>query len=158
MISPRSLCSGLAMGAAAFAFAAGCMGNDDGNTPASPAPPVASSAKPGTTARPECAGLVTSGQALAATVTQFVNGQATGAQVRAAAQELSSSIDAARTVVGAETSARLDDVKAALQRLQAALTAQPPDLPAVRVAANDALVAMRDAATLCQSSTPAPSR
>lgn len=157
MTSCRLRRGGLALGAVAVVLAAGCAGNggNNGGTPAPAAPPTTSAA-PATTVRPECANLVSSAQALVTTAGQFLSGQATGDQVRAAAQELSSSIDAARTVVGSQTSARLDDAKAALGRLQSALTAQPPNLAAVRTEANAALAATRDAVTLCQSGTSAP--
>ncbi|AIJ23358.1 hypothetical protein [Amycolatopsis methanolica] len=148
--------AGLALGAAALLLASAC----GGNSGSSGSPPATTSAAAGTTAsatptsRPECAALVSTGQALVDTVTQFVNGQATGQQVRVAVQELSASVEVVRTVVGADTAARLDEAKAALGRLQSALTAQPPDLPQVRAAANDTLAVLRDAATLCQASTP----
>ncbi|MGI6876708.1 hypothetical protein [Amycolatopsis sp. 3B14] len=147
--------AGLALGAAALLFASAC-GGDSGSSGSQPATTTAAgttaSATP--TSRPECAALVSTGQALVDTVTQFANGQATGEQVHVAAQELVASVEVVRTVVGADTAARLDEAKAALGRLQSALTAQPPDLPQVRAAANDALAALREAVTLCQASTP----
>ncbi|KAA9163689.1 hypothetical protein FPZ12_008830 [Amycolatopsis acidicola] len=140
------------------AFAAGCSDGGGGGGGTTTTPPPASSA-PATTssARAECSALVTASQTLLATVTSFVTGQATGDQVRAAVTDLSTSVDQARATVGPETRARLDDAKAALGRLQTAVTAQPPDLQGARTAANDTVSALRDAATLCQSSSPSSS-
>ncbi|HVV14541.1 hypothetical protein [Amycolatopsis sp.] len=154
MSSVRMRCAGVTLATAA-AFAAGCSQGDGGNgsttSPSTAAPPSSAAASP--SAGAECGALVTSGQNLVTTVGRFVSGQATGDQVRAAATDLSTSIDTARSVIGPQTSARLDDAKAALQRLQTALTAQPADLAGARTAANDTLSALRDAARLCQSGT-----
>lgn len=133
---------------------AGCTQSGGGATSPTPAP--ASSSAATTTGRSECTDLVASGQTLATTVTQFAGGQATGDQVRAAAAHLSDSIGAARSVIGTETSARLDDAQRALSALGAALTAQPPNVAGMRTAANDALTALRAAATICQTDTGAP--
>lgn len=148
MSTPRFLSGATALAAAA-ALAAGCTSGD--NAPGTPAP-----ASPPTTSkqvRPECADLVTAGQGLVTVVTQFVGGQATGDQVRAAAGDLSTSIDSARQVAGAQASTQLDAAKTSLQQLQTALAAQPPDVAAMRNAANQALVALRGAVTVCQSPT-----
>lgn len=156
MVDTRVRSAGLAAGAAAVLFAVACGGDSGSGGPAATSAPAATttSAPASATTRPECAALVNTGQALVTTATQFVSGQATGNQVRVAAEELGASIDTVRTVVGADTAARLDDAKAALGRVQSALTAQPPDLAQVRTAANDTLAALRDAVTLCQASTP----
>lgn len=145
---------------AAAAIVAGCQGSGGSGSTVSATPPPATNAPATTTTTTTggsvCSDLVVSGQALVTVVTQFVSGQATGDQVRASASQLSASIDAARTTIGGQTSARLDDAKAALQRLQAAATAQPVDVAGMRAAAGDTLAALRDAAAVCQSGTPAP--
>ncbi|WP_312871474.1 hypothetical protein [Amycolatopsis acididurans] len=142
---------------AAAAVVAGCQGSGGSGSTVSATPPPATNAPATTTTGGSvCSDLVVSGQALVTVVTQFVSGQATGDQVRASASQLSASIDAARTTIGGQTSARLDDAKAALQRLQAAATAQPVDVAGMRAAAGDTLAALRDAAAVCQSGTPAP--
>jgi hypothetical protein len=142
----------LAAVATVAAVTSGCQSGGGGS------PSVSATTAPTTTvtAGSVCSALVLSGQALVTTVTQFAGGQATGDQVRAAASLLSASIDAARATIGTQANARLDDAKAALQRLEQAVTAQPPDVAGARQAASDALAALRDAATLCQSGSPAP--
>jgi len=143
--------------AVATTVATGCQGTGKGSPSGSATPPPGTNAPATTvTATSACSDLVVSGQALITTVTQFASGQATGDQVRTSASQLSASIDAARTTIGSQANAPLDDAKAALQRLQAAVTAQPPDVASARSAASDALAASRDAAAGCQSGTPAP--
>jgi len=143
--------------AVAATVATGCQGTGEGRPSGSATPPPGTNAPATTvTATSACSDLVVSGQALVTTVTQFVSGQATGDQVRTSASQLSASIDAARTTIGSQANTRLDDAKAALQRLQAAVTAQPPDVASARSAASDTLAAVRDAAAGCQSGTPAP--
>ncbi|MEU6644722.1 hypothetical protein ABZ863_19495 [Saccharomonospora sp. NPDC046836] len=154
---------GAAMLIAATATLAACAGGGGGPTTTAPAPPPAQTAPltttPGapTTGASACTGLADAGQGLVNTVTDFFTGQATGNQVRAAATSLSNSIDAARSSIGTQTSAQLDNAKASLQQLQSALSAQPPDTAAIRTAANNTRTALRDAATICQSGTPTPS-
>ncbi|WP_236790912.1 hypothetical protein [Amycolatopsis sp. GM8] len=157
MTTPRIL-SGTAALAVAAIVAAGC--SSGGNTPSTPGPPPPASpspTSPATTSKqvsPECASLVSDGQALVTVVTQFIGGQATGDQVRTAASDLSDSIDSAREAAGAQAGVQLDAAEAALQQLQTALTARPPDVASMRAAANAALTALRGAVTVCQSTTP----
>lgn len=148
MTAPRLLAGAAALGAAAI-LAASC--TSGGNAPSTPAPasPPATSKQ----VKPECADLITAGQGLVNVVTQFVSGQATGDQVRAAAADLSTSIDTARQAAGAQSSAQLDAAKASLQQLSTALAAQPPDISAMRAAANQALTALRGAVAVCQTPT-----
>jgi hypothetical protein len=148
--------SGLALVSAGMLVLAGCTQGGDGAATGSPTPAPAPSSAATTTGRSQCTDLVVSGQTLVTTVSQFVGGQATGDQVRAAAAQLSDAMGAARSVIGPETSARLDDAQRALAAVGAALTAQPPDLAGTRTAANDALTALRAAATICQTDTGAP--
>ncbi|MEU0466850.1 MULTISPECIES: hypothetical protein [unclassified Amycolatopsis] len=153
MVDARVRSAGVALGAAAVLCAVAC-GGEGGSATSTTTATTGGSPATSATSRPECAALVSTGQALVETVTQFVNGQATGEQVRVAAEQLAASVEIVRAVVGADTAARLDEAKAALERLRSALTAQPPDLPQVRAAANDALAALREAVTLCQASPP----
>ncbi|GAB2984324.1 RDD family protein [Amycolatopsis acidiphila] len=131
----------------------GCQsgGSEPPAAPPATAATMAPPASPLASVRPECASLVDSGQALAATVSELVQGTASREQVRIAAAQLSSAIDSAQHTVGAEISARLNDVKAALQRVVDAAGAQPPDGAAMRAGVNDLLVALRDVATSCQA-------
>lgn len=126
-----------------------------GSETVAPSPPPAATTGPlvstSSPARPECADLVASGQALATTVSQLIQGTASREQVRTAAAQMSSAIDSAQRTVGAEIGARLDDAKAALQRVVDAAGAQPPDVAAMRAGANDLVAALRDAAASCQA-------
>lgn len=137
---------------------AGCQSGQ--GTPASSPPPTppatvtvasppAGSGTP--TTRPECANLVASGQALAASVAQLIDGSGSRDQVRTAAAQMSSAIDSAQHTVGADVSARLTDAKAALQRVVDAAGAQPPDTAGMRTAANDLVTSLHAAAASCQS-------
>jgi hypothetical protein len=138
----------------------GCSQGSGGSTVAPSTPPTSASSAPSssndTTTRPQCGSLVAGGQALVDTVGRFFGGTATGEQVRAAATALVTAVDATRVTVGSATRARLDDAKAALNRMQTALQAQPPDLAATRAAANDTLTALRDAARICATDTATP--
>ncbi|TNC29130.1 hypothetical protein [Amycolatopsis alkalitolerans] len=135
------------LAAVVAAVVAGCQSGGGATTPS----PTTAPASPSALTRPECADLVASGQALAATVGQLVQGTASREQVRAAAGQLSSAIDSARQTVGAEANAHLDDAKAALGRIVDAAGAQPPDLAGMRAAANDLVAALRAAAASCRT-------
>jgi hypothetical protein len=94
--------------------------------------------------------VLSAGQTLAVTATQFISGRATRDQLTAAAAAIGGAIGA---VAGAEAGARLDDAKAAGQRLLDVATTQPPDFGAMRTAANDVVTVLRAAATACQKVT-----
>ncbi|MTD55193.1 hypothetical protein [Amycolatopsis pithecellobii] len=136
---------------------AACQSGNGGTATPSPAP-AATSAPPApatSPTRPVCADLVASGQALATTVGQLIQGTASRDQVRTAAAQMSSAIDSAQQAVGAQAGPRLNDAKAALQRVVDAAGAQPPDVAGMRAGANDLLAALRDAAASCQvAATP----
>jgi hypothetical protein len=97
----------------------------------------------------ECAALATSTENLANQARQFLDGNATGDQVRTAMEDLTDALAEAKTAVGSDTRARLDDAEAALQRAKDALNAQPVNLAELRAATNDAVDALRDAISLC---------
>ncbi|MBK1786981.1 hypothetical protein [Prauserella cavernicola] len=144
--------SGAALAVAALGACGG--GGSYGNQPASsPAPTTTPSV---TQSEGRCAGLVDSGQALVSTATRFVSGNASADDVRSAANDVSTQVDKLRATAGPEAQANLDQAKTATQRMGDALTAQPPDMAAVRAASTDALRALRDAADVCTSGTMAP--
>ncbi|HJQ47489.1 MAG TPA: hypothetical protein VJ870_14415 [Amycolatopsis sp.] len=82
---------------------------------------------------------------------QLLQGNASVDQVRAAAGQLSSAINSAQQSVGTDMTARLNDAKAALQRVLDAAGAQPPDTAAMRAGVNDLLTGLRAAADSCQA-------
>jgi hypothetical protein len=144
----------IALALAGSLAVAGCQsgtGAGGGNTPPPTATTTTESAAGST--RPECANVLSAGQTLAVTATQFISGRATRDQLTAAAAAIGGAIDAARAVAGAEAGARLDDAKAAGQRLLDVATTQPPDFGAMRTAANDVVTVLRAAATACQKVT-----
>lgn len=145
------------IGTVAVLASCGSGGGDPPTTiPSNPVPATSTSA-PGPTgpADPECGSLVASGQALVASATRFANGTATADQVRAAASGLSGQINSARAALGPDTSPDLDDASESVRQLMTALSAQPPDLAAVRDFGNDTLMSLRDAAADCQSTPSA---
>jgi hypothetical protein len=143
---------------AAMLALTGCADSGDN---AGQQPPTGSAAAttsaPGTSPRvPECTAVATSAGNLATQVGQFLAGDATANEVRAALQDVTDSLAEAKAVVGADTRARLDDAEAALQRAQTALNAQPVDLAELRAAAKDAVDALLDVVSICAPSSATP--
>jgi predicted lipoprotein len=134
---------------AAVLVLAGCApATDDGP---SQAPTTTTTTTTGSV-RPACADLADKGQALLTEVGRYGTGKATGDQVRAAAAELSDSFDSAKTELGPEAQANLDEAGRALQEVLDALTAQPVDSAKLRAAAGEVVTALGDAAAVCTSS------
>lgn len=143
--------SGLALVFVAVATLTGCQTAGSGNEPASTVQDTTSSrtsvsVPSGTT----CAAVATEGQALGATVVQFVDGSATVDQVRSAAAGLSDALAEAGSSAKADAAAAFDDVQDALDRLLTALQTQPVDRAGVRTASTDVLSALGDAVAFCE--------
>jgi hypothetical protein len=96
-----------------------------------------------------CDDVTAKAQVLLTVVGQLATGKATTDQVRAAADELADSFTAAKSVVGPETQADLDDAGAALTKLLDALSAQPIDTATAQTAANEVFTALGNAAAVC---------
>jgi hypothetical protein len=137
--------------AAVFVLAGCAPATDDGPSQAPTTTTTTTTTTTGSV-RPACADLADKGQALLTEVGRYGTGKATGDQVRAAAAELSDSFDSAKTELGPEAQANLDEAGRALQEVLDALTAQPVDSAKLRAAAGEVVTALGDAAAVCTSS------
>ncbi|MFF5986890.1 hypothetical protein [Prauserella flavalba] len=135
----------------------GACGGDGGSDTGPPATTQTPATTQPTRPADACEGVVSAGQDVVSTAGRFLSGSATANDVRASVSALSGEIDSVRNTVGPEARAHLDEAKSALDRLGTALTAQPPDVSGVRSAANDALTALKQAATVCRSGSATPS-
>lgn len=103
--------------------------------------------------RPECEAVADKGRALLAEVGKLATQDATVGDVQAAASALSDAFDDAKAALGPEAQGRLDQAEQALKQVQDALSAQPVDTAALRLAASSLVAAAGDAATLCSPSS-----
>lgn len=143
---------GLALAVGAVLVLGGCGsggGGSNNNTP-TPAPsPTATK-----NANSACAKVVTKGRALGTTVAKFVAGNATAAEVKTSADQLSTAVDQAKAEVKPAVSKDLDQAQSAVQRLQKALTTRPVSTSEVASAATQVVTSVGSAATVCQTSSP----
>lgn len=103
--------------------------------------------------QPECRDMVDDAQALLTEVGKLATREATVEDVRTAADTLATSFDNAKTALGPEAQAQLDQAGQALQRIQDALGAQPVDAGELRGGASDLVAALGDAATVCSGNS-----
>lgn len=157
MVTAHRRRGGLAMVLFAALAVLGCSTSSGDPDTTAPAPTTAvasptTSGPPGASRqiRPACANVAVTGQALGATVLQFIDGTATGDQVRAAAHDVSTALADAHSAVQPDVNARLDDAEAAVQRLLNELRT-PADVDGVRAAAGNLLMTLGDAVTICRS-------
>jgi hypothetical protein len=132
----------------AGAFVAGCTSsaNDRPSTEI-----TATTTKPAAPAsvRSECVDVADKANELLSRVVRLANGGSTAQQVRAAADDLSDSVAAAKSAVGPEAAADLDGAGQALDRVRGALATRPVDTTGLQTAANDLLTSLGDAAAVC---------
>jgi len=102
--------------------------------------------------REECVEVADRGQVLLTEVGRLTTGEATVADVRAAADSLSDAFDSAKAALGPDAQADLDRAGQALQRVLDVLSARPVDNDALRRAASDLVAAAGDAAAVCTPS------
>jgi hypothetical protein len=107
--------------------------------------------------RTECRAVADDARALLTEARELATRDATVDDVRTAASELATSFDDARTALGADAQADLDQASQALQRIQDALSTQPVDTAELRRAASDVAAALGDAAAVCSGTSPAES-
>ena len=103
--------------------------------------------------RPECEAVADKGRILLAEVGKFATQDATVGDVQAAASALSDAFDDAKAALGPEAQGKLDQAEQALKQVQDALSAQPVDTAALRLAASSLVAAAGNAATLCSPSS-----
>jgi outer membrane protein OmpA-like peptidoglycan-associated protein len=129
---------------------AGCSSADNDQAGQQTAPATTTQAPETTTSlSAECEGVVDDAQALLTEVGRFTTREATIDDVRTAASQLAASFDAAKTAIGPEAQADLDQAGQALQRIEDALNANPVDAAALRQAAGDFVAELGDAAAVC---------
>lgn len=100
-----------------------------------------------------CADVMDKAQALLTEVGRYAAAKSTAEQVRAAADELADSFDRAKSELGPDARADLDEAGRALREVLDALTAQPVDTARLRTAASQVVTALGSAATICVSAT-----
>ena len=129
-----------------------------GDPPAEPAGTTTTATATTATARPECRQVADDLRALATAVRGLATGETTVDDVRSAANSLAASFDEARSAVGPDARASLDQAGQALEQLQAALGTRPLDTGALRQAADDLTTALGGAVAVCagSSATGAP--
>ncbi|HKS47296.1 MAG TPA: hypothetical protein VJT49_19725 [Amycolatopsis sp.] len=136
---------------------AGCGPSGGGASP-TPPPPATTTAGTSAQIRQECANLAAQGQALRTQVDQLVAGQTSRDQVRAAAQSFATELNTAAGTLGSMVGSSIDDAKASVQEMLAALNAQPVDVAGARAAAADALDGLHGTGQVCpefsRSATP----
>ena len=139
---------------------AGCgaraAGRASGQT-ASPAAPTASTPPTATAeVRSECTAVAAAARNFADQIAKLVGGQVSRDQVKTAAQQLTSALDSAASVIKPESQADVEAARAALGKVETALAAQPIDLPAVRAAASEALAAINRVLAVCAPGNTLP--
>lgn len=143
---------------AALALAGCTSATNDQASPETTTTTTTTEASPTTSLRPECADVADAVQALVTEVGRFATGGATAADVKAAADALSTAFGDARDTLGPEAQANLDQAGQSLQRIQDALAAQPVDRAELRQAASELFASLGDAAAVCAagSATSSP--
>ncbi len=128
----------------------GCAQAGSGSSPATTPPSPTSSAASEASA---CADITSAGGALGTALAGFAGGTATGAQVGAAATDLSNALRAAPAAV--RQSAGYNQIQTAVANLKSAAQARPVDATAIRTAGTGALAALRQLPSVCGSSSTA---
>lgn len=146
---------------------AGCSGNSNQAAPTTTqqttqtttqetTPPATTETTPNAAGlRPECQAVFANAQTLVSKVAGLAAHTATIDDVRTAATTLSTSFDQAKTALGAEAQAGFAQASQALKTFQTALSAQPPNIAALRQSANDIVAGLGQAITVCSASPTA---
>lgn len=119
----------------------------------SAATPVQASPTATVQERAECTAVAAAARNLADRLAALANGQASRDQVKAAAEELRSTLDTAGAVIKPESRADAEAARAALQQLQTVLDTEPIDLAAARAATWQALDALGRVLAVCAPGT-----
>ncbi|MGH4024546.1 MAG: hypothetical protein ACRDRV_08175 [Pseudonocardiaceae bacterium] len=126
----------------------GCTSSQSAATPVSAAPTTTTAQ-----AQADCTAVADAARNLGNQLSALAGGQASREQVKAAAQELRSSLDAAGAVIKPESQADADAARAAIEQLQTVLDTQPVDLAAARAAARQALESVGRVLAVCTPGT-----